>query len=225
MSRAGRPCRLEPEEVDVALQVVGVGLGRTGTHSLKLALEQLLGAPCHHMVEIFEHPEQIPLWTAAAEGHPDWDQVFKGYAATVDWPGAGFWRQIVAQYPDSVVLLSQRQSAEAWWNSADRTIFTMFNRIDIEPPDPPEMVSWFDTVRGILARNGVDPADETASKKAYEGHLAAVRAEVRPPRLVEWTTGDGWGPLCGALGVPEPDEPFPHVNTTEEFRALFGLDA
>jgi hypothetical protein len=208
----------------VALRVVGVGFGRTGTHSLKLALEQLLGAPCHHMVEIFEHPEQIPLWTAAAEGHPDWDRVFEGYAATVDWPGAGFWRQLGDHFPDAVVLLSKRQNADTWWTSASRTIFTMFDRVDTGQPAPPEIAPWLDTVRDILARNGVDPADESASKKAYEAHLVAVRAEVPPQRLVEWTTGDGWGPLCAALGVPEPDALFPHVNTTEEFRALFGLD-
>ena len=88
----------------MSLRVVGVGLGRTGTNSLKLALEHLLGAPCHHMLEVFANPAQIPLWTAAAEGNPDWPATFDGYAATVDWPGAAFWRQLVDEYPDAVVL-------------------------------------------------------------------------------------------------------------------------
>lgn len=202
----------------MTLRVVGVGLGRTGTNSLKLALEQLLGAPCHHMIEVFAHPAQIPLWTAAAEGNPDWPATFEGYAATVDWPGAAFWRQLVAEYPDAVVLLSKRESADAWWISANRTIFEAFNG---EAMPPPPMTAWFETLRGLFAEAGIDPTDETSSKAGYEQHLEAVRAEVPAERLVEWTTGDGWAPLCAALGVAVPDEPFPHVNTTEEFRARF----
>jgi hypothetical protein len=201
----------------MGLRVVGVGLGRTGTNSLKLALEQLLGAPCHHMVEVFAHPDQIPLWTAAAAGEPDWPAIFEGYAATVDWPGAAFWRELVAEYPDAVVLLSRRESADDWWDSASRTIFEAFNGGAVPPP----MASWFETLRELFAEGGIDPTDETSAKVGYERHLEAVRAEVPPERLVEWTTGDGWAPLCAALGVPVPAEPFPHVNTTEEFRARF----
>lgn len=204
----------------MALRVVGVGLGRTGTHSLKIALEQLLGAPCHHMIEVMDSPEQMRLWTAAADDRPDWSATFKDYVATVDWPGAGFWRELVAQYPDAVVLLSRRPSAEAWWKSADETIFELLRRPVPDAPELAEWKAWFETVPRILARNGVDVADATVSKAAYERHIHDVRAEVPSERLVEWTTGDGWAPLCQALGVSEPDEPFPHVNTTEEFRAL-----
>jgi len=52
-----------------------------------------------------------------------------------------------------------------------------------------------------------------------------VRATVPPERLVDYTAGDGWEPLCKALGVPVPDAPFPHVNSTADFRAMMGLDA
>ena len=207
----------------MSLKVVGVGWGRTGTHSLKLALERLLDGPCHHMLEVFEKPEQIPLWIAAADGTPDWTKIFDGYVATVDWPSAGFWRQLVAEYPEAVVLLSRRESADAWWRSADQTIFTVFTR-PMADDTPAEMAKWFDTLRGVLADQDVDPTDEEASKLAYDRHLAAVRAEVPADRLIEWTPGEGWGPLCSALGVPEPEEAFPHVNTTEEFRAMLGLD-
>ncbi|MGZ4785865.1 MAG: sulfotransferase family protein [Acidimicrobiales bacterium] len=202
----------------MALRVVGVGLGRTGTNSLKLALEQLLDAPCHHMLEVFQHPEQVPLWTKAAEGEPDWPATFDGYAATVDWPGAAFWRELVAEYPDAVVLLSKRESADAWWRSANRTIFEAFNGTTTPPPP---MAAWFETLRALFAEAGIDPTDESSAKVGYERHLEAVRAEVPAERLVEWTTGDGWGPLCAALGKAVPDVPFPHVNTTDEFRARF----
>ena len=202
----------------MALRVVGVGLGRTGTNSLKLALERLLGGKCHHMLEVIGNPEQERLWTAAAQGDPDWAAVFEGFVATVDWPSCGFWRELTAEYPDALVLLSRRRSADEWWTSARNTIFMSFNG-DIQMP--PEMAEWMDTVRGIVDRNGVDPTDEATAKAAYEAHLEVVRATVPAGRLLEWTAGDGWDPICKALGLAVPDEPFPHVNTTEDFRAMF----
>jgi hypothetical protein len=61
--------------------------------------------------------------------------------------------------------------------------------------------------------------DESAAKRAFERHNAAIRAAVPAGRLVEWRPGAGWAPLCGALGVDVPTEPFPHANTTADFRA------
>lgn len=205
----------------MALEVVGVGFGRTGTNSLKLALEQLLDGRCHHMHEVFERPEVIPLWIQAAAGHPDWDAIFAGDVATVDWPGAAFWRELVAANPDAMVLLSMRESPEAWWRSASGTIFEVRNFEGM----PPEAAAWMDTVEQLIGRHGVDPDDPEGSMAAYERHLDEVRAEVSADRLIEWTTGDGWGPLCEGLGVAVPDEPFPHVNTSAEFRERLGLEA
>lgn len=196
------------------LRVVGAGLGRTGTHSLKLALEHLLGAPCHHMIELMGDPRQRPRWEAALDGRPDWPATYDGYAATVDWPGVAFWRELVAANPGALVLLSRRESAEAWWRSAERTIFSPFNGDDaaINPENRAFVLALF-------ARNGIDPGDRGSAMAAYGAHLDAVRAEVPAGRLVEWAAGDGWPPLCAALGLPVPDDPFPHVNTTEEFQA------
>jgi hypothetical protein len=203
---------------DMALQVVGVGLGRTGTNSLKLALEQLLGGRCHHMHEVLARPELIPLWTEAQAGRPDWPAIFDGDVATVDWPAASFWREITDEYPDALVLLSKRADAEEWWTSASRTIFA------VEVPDaPPDFQAWLATVNEIIGRVGIDSSDRDAAMAAYDRHLEEVRAAIPPERLVEWTTGDGWAPLCAALGVPVPTEPFPHTNTTAEFRAVLGL--
>ena len=204
----------------MTLRVVGAGLGRTGTHSLKLALEQLLGGPCYHMVEVFGHPEHVPVWRDAVLGKPtDWDALFEGYVATVDWPGASVWEPVAAHYPDAIVLLSVRQSADAWWTSANNTIFQAIGRIGSENP------AWSEMVETMFTTFTTDWRDETAAKAAYEAHNAHVRATVPPERLVDYTAGDGWEPLCTALGVPVPDVPFPHVNSTEEFRAMAGLDA
>jgi hypothetical protein len=199
------------------LRVIGVGLGRTGTNSLKLALEHLLGAPCHHMLEMIADERQFHLWLAALGGEPDWDAIYEGYVATVDWPGTAFWRELVAACPDAIVLLSRRETAEAWWTSARRTIFAPFNDEqdgDDAGPRPGHLAA----VLAMFARNGIDPRQPEAAMAAYDAHLAAVRAEVPVDRLVEWIPGDGWGPLCDALHLPVPDRPFPHVNTTEEFR-------
>jgi hypothetical protein len=201
----------------MGLQVVGVGFGRTGTNSLKVALEQLLGGRCHHMHEVFDRPELVPLWTDAAA---DWAAIFDGDVATVDWPAAAFWREIVAEHPDALVLLSMRETPEAWWNSAHQTIFESLAMEGM----PPEIEAWMATVTSLIRSHGIDPDDEGSAEAAYAQHIADVRAEVPADRLVEWTTGDGWAPLCAALGMPVPDEPFPHVNTRAEFRANIGLD-
>ena len=207
----------------VGLQVVGAGVGRTGTHSLKLALERLLGGPCHHMIEVFGHPEQVPVFHDAALGKPvDWKALFEGYEATVDWPGGAFWREISDAFPDALVLLSTRESAEAWWKSADRTVLEpMKGNAQI----PVETKKWHAMVSDLFANRFTDRYDDKdALMAAYERHNAAVREGVPAERLLEWQPGDGWQPICERLGLDVPDEPFPHVNTTDEFRAMLGLD-
>jgi Sulfotransferase domain len=207
----------------MGLQAVGAGLGRTGTHSLKLALEQLLGGPCYHMVEVLNRPDQAAAWAAAAEGEePDWTTFLADYVATVDWPAAAFWRELSEAAPDAVVVLSVRDPDE-WWESASRTIFSVLTRG--APPDDAGGVAELAMITSLLERRFTPNwKDREAAIAAYERHNADVRASVPPDRLVEWRGGDGWEPLCRRLGVAVPSEPFPHVNTTSEFRAMTGLD-
>lgn len=193
------------------LRIIGAGVGRTGTESLKLALEFLLGGRCYHMLEVLAHPEAVAYWAAAGRGQmPDWEEVFDGYVAAVDWPVAAYWPELSAAFPDSPVLLSTRASAEEWYRSASRTIFAL---------DPAKMPGAGDPafVKGMFSRFTFELADPQAAMDAYEAHNRKVRESIEPARLVEWQPGDGWAPLCLALGVPEPAEPFPHVNTTEMF--------
>jgi hypothetical protein len=205
----------------MGLRVVGAGLGRTGTHSLQHALHRLLGAPCYHMIELFVHLEHTPMWHAATRAEPvDWDELLAGYIATVDWPGAAFWRELSTANPDAVVLLSVRDDAEAWWRSADRTIFEAFRRTT-----PPEMAAWHQMVTDLFSTRFTEQWDDkAAAMAAYERHNTEVRSTIAPDRLLEWKPGDGWEPICRALDVPVPDEPFPHVNSTEDFRAMAGFD-
>lgn len=196
--------------------LLGAGLPRTGTHSLKLALERLLGGPCYHMLEVFEHPDHIPVWHRAVHGDlPDWGHLFAGYRSCVDWPGSAFWRELSDAYPDAVVPLSDR----SWWRSMDRTVPEGTRR---QPPAG--MSAFFAMLEGLLNRFTKQWSDPGSAMDAYERHNAEVRATIAPGRLVEWRASDGWGPICEALGLPVPDEPFPHSNTTSEFRARAGFD-
>jgi hypothetical protein len=202
------------------LRVIGAGLGRTGTHSLKLALEKLLGAPCYHMAEVFRRPQDIPIWSAAAKGERvDWRALFDGYAAAVDWPPAGYWSQIAEVFPDAIILLSTRD-ADSWWKSASRTIFAIQQRepkADDNPAFKPMISEMFSNTFTP------DFLQEAPAKAAFDRHNADVRKRAPANRLVEWRATDGWGPLCAALGVPVPAEPFPVSNTSEQFRARANL--
>lgn len=216
----------------MTLRVIGAGLGRTGTTSLKLALERLLGAPCYHMLEVFGHPEHVPPWHAAARGEPtDWDALFRGYRAAVDWPAAAFWKPLAERYPEALVVLSLRDPAR-WWESANATIFPAIRgemeregvRPQVVPPLPEDapafLGDWHAMVTDLLAATfGADPGDREACIAAFEAHVAAVRRDCAPERLLEWRVEEGWEPLCSALGVPVPGEPFPRANTREDWRA------
>ena len=193
-------------------------MGRTGTHSLKDALERLLGGTCHHMIELLGHPEEIPGWIDAIEGRPvDWNKVLERYSAMVDWPGASFWREVLAANPDALVLLSVRDP-EAWYKSAMDTIFA-----GLEFPDE-QIGPWMTSVKKLLGdRFCNDFADKDAMIAAFLRHNDEVRAEVPAEQLLEWVPADGWAPICERLGVPVPDEPFPVTNTTKEFREMLGM--
>lgn len=203
----------------MTLQVVGAGAGRTGTHSLKIALEQLLGGTCHHMIEMFGRPDQVEAFIGAIDGEPtDWTEVMEDFTAMVDFPGSLFWREIAAANPDAPVLLSTRDS-EGWYRSASNTIFLSFDKT------PPELQPWMEAVRRVLHdRFSDDFENEDAMIAAYERHNAQVRAEVPADRLIDWTPSDGWDPICAALHLPVPAEPFPVTNTTNEFREMIGVE-
>jgi hypothetical protein len=207
----------------MTLRVVGSGLGRTGTRSLKDALEVLLGEPCYHMMECIQRPDHPARWTAAMRGEPvDWDDLFDGFVATVDWPSAACWKELAAAYPDALILHSERP-ADAWFRSADQTILETFKKPRDEWPAPASD-DWWDMAVTMFEDFTPDFLDRDALVAAVEAWNADVRASAPADRLLIWQTGDGWEPICAALGVPVPDEPFPHINTTEQFRKGTGLE-
>jgi hypothetical protein len=207
----------------MSLTVIGSGFGRTGTMSLKRALEKLGLGPCNHMEEVADNPEQLVHWSALARGEQvDWDQVYAGYRSTVDWPGAQFWRELAAAYPEAKVIHSTR-SAESWWASFSKTIAVVLatarrNGVDSSYELLPEMGYR------IVAQMAFDGnfEDKDAAVAAFEARQKEVIESIAPERLLVYELGSGWDPLCEFLELPVPDEPFPRSNDATEFVEKFG---
>ena len=200
------------------LKVIGAGLGRTGTTSLKIALERLLGEPCYHMTEVFNNLDHIPLWRQATlAGEPDWHVMFKNYSATVDWPAASFWPELCRAFPEAMVILSIRDPDE-WWESVSNTIFIDHNPV----PETDWQDMWFDLVAHRFTRQ-LDNRKACIDK--FQQHYDNVRQTVPSGRLLEWSVREGWQPICERLELPVPPEPFPHSNTKQNFQELLKLIA
>ncbi len=196
----------------MSLKVVGSGLGRTGTLSLKRALEMLGFGPCHHMVEVFQRPESVPLWIEASKGRPNWDAIFKDFHSAVDYPSCKYWRELAAYYPHARVLHSVRDPVK-WFESTQATIFS-----PISPAHnaPPPMNEFFGP---IFNEFGDKIADRDFMVGYFKRHTEEVVRTIPKDRLLVYEAGQGWEPLCKFLGVPVPSEPYPLVNTREEFIA------
>lgn len=201
------------------LHVIGAGFGRTGTYSLKIALEQLGFGPAYHMSEVFEHPEDIPVWQAAGEGKPvDWERLFEGYQSAVDWPASAFYRELMDLYPEAKVILTVRDG-ERWHESGLNTIFPG-DRHDSEEGDSPERRAHRQMVQTIMWDGIFDgrARDREHAVEVFNRHIRTVREQVPPDRLLVFDVKEGWEPLCAFLGVPVPQgEEFPRLNDTAAF--------
>jgi hypothetical protein len=199
----------------VTLEVIGAGFGRTGTMSLKVALEELGFGPCYHMIEVFEHPEHVSLWEAATRGEPlDWEKIFGSYQAAVDWPTTAFYNELMKVYPHAKVLLTIRDP-EKWYESTKHTLYPT-----IETPEPSPIMRmankliWEQTFDGNFE-------DRRYAIEVFKRHNEEVKKHVPPERLLVYEVKEGWKPLCEFLGVEIPEEkPFPHLNDTEAFKEM-----
>ena len=207
-----------------ALQLIGAGFGRTGTLSLKSALETLGAGPCHHMVEVFQNPESEKDWLAAAHakrrgGDYPWASLLAGYASFVDWPGCHFWREFANAFPETPVLLSARDP-DKWYESAYETLYQVVLRARAnEDPAVRERMQMADAV--IFQGTFQDRFEDRAFVKGvFEAHLEEVQRAIPEDRLLVYQVGDGWEPLCRLLGRDVPDQPFPHANSRDEFRGM-----
>jgi hypothetical protein len=202
------------------VKVIGAGFGRTGTLSLKAALERLGFGPCYHMVEFLEHPEHGPLWASALRGETvDWEHVFAAYESTTDWPACNFWRQLADTYPEARVVLTVRDP-ERWWNSMESTIFAAV-RAGTLPGSAAAVAAMRQMSELLMAANFEGRiGDREHVLRRFEEHNDRVRRGIAPDRLLVYQVSQGWGPLCDFLGVEEPDEPFPRLNEGANFAAF-----
>jgi hypothetical protein len=205
----------------MALKVVGAGFGRTGTLSLKHALERVGAGPCYHMMEVFPRPDHVAMWHRLAfENLIDWDLLFRDFQATVDWPSARWWREIAAHYPEARVLLSVRDP-ESWYKSMIDTIFQPMN-FQVRD-DASEIVRLQNQmVRKAILTETFDNRfeDKAHAIEVFERHTQEVRDTIDPARLLVFDVKEGWAPLCRFLEVPIPDEPFPRLNDTASTQAM-----
>ena len=213
------------------MKVIGAGFGRTGTMSLKAALERLGFGPCFHMIDLIRDPTPLPYWQAAADGEKvDWTEALDGWESTIDWPGCTFWEEMAEIWPDAPVLLSVRDP-EAWYRSTLNSIHEakeMALRGELqgnteEAPDPAVMqmingLIWKGTFKGRFT-------DKEFALEVFRRHNEDVKSKVPADRLLVYEIKQGWGPLCDFLGVEVPDEPMPHLNDTDSFRNMFGMPA
>ncbi|MDH4109020.1 MAG: hypothetical protein OEW35_11915 [Gammaproteobacteria bacterium] len=199
----------------MTIQVIGTGVGRTGTYSLKLAINRLGLGPCHHMEVVLHNiPEQVPLWRAALDGRPDWRASYGGYSSAVDWPTAGFFRELNEAYPSARFVHTER-SPESWADSFSHTIYKLLAERHAAPP---ELRDWLEMANDVVVHTGFPPdLDRDRLMQAFVRHNEAVRAAIPADRLLVYQVKEGWGPLCKFLGKPVPDEPFPRSNHREEF--------
>ena len=201
----------------MGLKVIGAGFGRTGTASLKLALEILGFGPCYHMSEVLANAGHMALWNDVAAGRPDWEQIFKGYSSTTDFPASIYWRELAAYYPAAKIILSTRD-AERWFESTQETILSrhMMGLLEGTP--------W-----RTMLRNTIDALfdgkihDHDTVVRVFNEHAAAVKGAFGPDRLLVFEAKQGWAPLCAFLGVPAPDEAFPKVNSKEELQDMIDM--
>jgi hypothetical protein len=208
------------------MKLIGAGLPRTGTLSQKVALEILGVGPCYHMVNVLGDLDLAPQWRRALDGDGRWDEIFDGFEATVDWPGAFFYRELIDVYPEAKVLLSVRDG-ESWAHSMQDTIWgVLYGDIMIRHLSAaratidPKWRGYIEMMKEMWRQSGLISGEDTGTawmSAAIERYHDEVQRTVPADRLLVWSVTDGWEPLCEFLDVPVPQMPFPHLNDSKEF--------
>lgn len=195
----------------MALEVIGAGLGRNATFSLKFALERIGFGPCYHMSEVLADGRRaIPKWLDVIGGRPDWDAVFAGFRSTTDYPACTYWRELADHYPQAKVVLTTRDP-DNWFDSVSETIFSA--RMNDSVKGTP-FQALLDGV--AISQFGDHLTDRAWMTDWYQRRNQAVIDGLPPERLLHFHPREGWQPLCAFLGVPVPDAPFPRVNSRDE---------
>jgi hypothetical protein len=199
------------------LAVIGAGFGRTGTTSLKRALELLGFGPCYHMQTAMTRLGHARFWLRARAGRADFRKGLRGYGSAIDWPACEFYRELLEANPDAKVILTVRDG-EAWYRSVRETLWTIARAYPWWfPPSIGRMqdaVIWKGRFQGRFE-------DAPFAMRQFREHQAAVQRDVPADRLLVYDVAAGWAPLCAFLGVPVPaGVPFPRRNDRRVFRRI-----
>lgn len=214
----------------MTLKVIGAGLARTGTLSLKTALEQLGFGPCHHMTELARHPERWPLWSRAFDGESvDWEAIFEGFNSAVDMPACLFYRELAERYPEAKLILTIRDP-ENWFDSMLGTLLLKSHQEKVAKTPiaslMPKMFAYAAKKRGVGlsgTASPTEPPNRAAAIAVFEAHNAEVRRTIPAARLLVFQASQGWAPLCRFLGVPVPETPYPHVNEQGKWQNILPI--
>ena len=200
------------------LEIIGVGFGRTGTHSLKIALETLGFGPCHHMFELKKSKQQLLLWQQVAVSQDtDWKAIFSEYRSQVDWPGAYYWKELIQTFPKAKVILTYRDPV-SWYNSFSETIIKANMLGPTLDPDP-HTRAMAELVDKIVFKKTFNDhqCDRNLAISKYLSHMSQVLQSVPKDNLLLFNITDGWLPLCNFLNKPVPKANFPESNSMQEF--------
>jgi len=208
------------------MKLIGAGLPRTGTLSQKIALEMVGFAPCYHMVNVLTDLDETARWRQVLDQELSPREIFQAFEATVDWPGSFFYRELIDLYPEAKVLLSVRPG-DAWARSMRDTIWGVIygdilirHLSDARRTVDPQWASYIDLMTEMWRRSGLIQDAQTSAEEmaaAMERYHQEVQDTVPAERLLVWSVGDGWEPLCEFLDVPVPDAEFPRVNDSTQF--------
>lgn len=208
------------------LKVIGAGLSRTGTLSLKLALEQLGFGPCFHMMEFIkpEYEPRRPLWERAMDGEePDWEAIFDGFSSAVDMPAHLYYRKLSLAYPKASIILTVRDP-ESWYRSSLATVWANEPSGQANAPQGGERAAKLRaaTIREIGFDLLEEPRNGPLTTALFNRYGEQVKHDIPVERLLVFDVAEGWGPLCAFLRVPVPQTPFPRENSAAEFQSRFG---
>ncbi|KAL0093585.1 P-loop containing nucleoside triphosphate hydrolase protein [Phycomyces blakesleeanus] len=220
-----QPISSPSQKKEPLIKILGAGYGRTGTLSLCLALDQL-GYNTHHMAKVITDPSQDPdLFRDAylfPEDPVDWDNVFKGYDAAVDWPAVAFFEKLLKEYPDAKVILTERDP-DQWYTSASKTIREWPGVDDTWPEHILRARRMAKTIVCDGELRGKGFQDKQRMIDQFTRHSQRVKEIVRPENLLVMQLGEGWSRLCAFLGKEVPDLPWPHANKGDDFEKLIVL--
>jgi hypothetical protein len=204
------------------MKLINAGLGRTGTTSLKVALERLGYGPCFHMFDVVGDEARLAQWEkVVCDGQsPDWDALFDGYASAVDGPPAVYYREMAKAFPDAKMVLTVRD-AERWYQSTYDTLYQFVLMNESKRPDPRSMPARIYRVTSTMVWDGLFGgrfSDKEHAIEVFDRHNREVVESFEAGRLLVYDVKQGWEPLCEFLGADVPSDPFPHANDTESMR-------